>query len=135
MSRHDDLESIRRLMADYCFFTDARDLDRLCALFTEDFAFSGVFGERQGHAGIRALHEANRGRPGSSRHLTVNSLIDVEGDSASARSYILVVSVQEGGISPTFAGTYADSFVRRDGRWLFKSRHIHAGPAELLATS
>ena len=127
-----DEAQIRRLIADYCFHTDASDPDRLCTLFTEDFAFTGVFGDYHGHAGMRALHAGRGDQIRAGRHLTLNSVIDVDGSEASGRSYIVVTSAGEQGISIMFAGAYSDRFVKVGGKWLFRSRHIHAHPMETL---
>lgn len=125
-----DEADIRRLLADYCFYTDSSDVDRLCGLFTEDFTFTGVFGDHHGHAGMRALHAGSEARIRSGRHLTLNSVIDIAGEEATGRSYIVVTTSGEQGFMIMFAGAYADRFVKRDSKWLFKVRHIHAHPME-----
>lgn len=128
----EDEAQIRRLIADYCFYTDASDPDRLCTLFTEDFAFTGVFGDFHGHAGMRGLHAGRGDQIRGGRHLTLNSVIEIDGDEASGRSYIVVTAVGEQGVSIVFAGGYADRYARIGGEWLFRSRHIHAHPMETL---
>ena len=126
----DDLEAIRRLIADYCFHTDVSDVDRLLELFTEDFDFTGVFGDFHGHDGMRALHARTADRPkGTARHITTNTVIDLDGDTATARSYILVLSVEQT-VTIRFSGGYYDRFVKKDGRWYFRSRHIYATPSD-----
>ncbi|MBV9995048.1 MAG: nuclear transport factor 2 family protein [Caulobacteraceae bacterium] len=130
MSANDDVAAIQRLITDYCYYTDTSDVDRLCGLFTDDFAFTGVFGDHHGHAGMRKLHEGRWGQPQPHRHLTFNTAIDVDGDEARARSYIVLLAPSTDGMTAKFAGGYADRFVKRGGRWLFKSRHIHAHPSE-----
>ncbi|WP_397590136.1 nuclear transport factor 2 family protein [Sphingorhabdus sp.] len=128
----EDEADIRRLLADYCYFTDASDPDRLCTLFTEDFAFTGVFGDYKGHSGMKELHAGSGDSIRAGRHLTLNSVIDIAGEEATGRSYIVVTTTSEQGISILFAGGYADHFVKVGGKWLFKSRHIHAHPMETL---
>ncbi|MBV9511791.1 MAG: nuclear transport factor 2 family protein [Caulobacteraceae bacterium] len=130
MHTNEDLAAIQRLITDYCYFTDVSDLDRLCSLFTEDFEFTGVFGDHHGHAGMRALHAGREGTLQPSRHLTFNTVIEVDGERARARSYIVVLAPSGDALGIMFAGGYADRFVRQNGRWLFKSRHIHAHPSE-----
>jgi len=94
----EDEAAIRRLLADYCYYTDASDVDRLCTLFTEDFAFTGVFGECRGHEAMREMHRT-RGpeRIRAGRHLTLNSVVDLAGDEATGRSYIVVLAGGEQG--------------------------------------
>ena len=90
MGSLEDIEAIRRLMAQYCFYTDARNPDLLCTILAEDFVFSGIYGRREGHAGMHALYEDNP-RPPSARHMSHNLVIDVRGDEATCFSYMLLL--------------------------------------------
>lgn len=132
MQNIEDLEAVRRLLADYCFFTDARDHVRLCELFTDDFALTGIFGDYHGKEGMRQLH-ISRG-PGWSplRHLLINAVIDLDDDRGTGRSYIITLDHRDGQTSLKQPGCYSDRYVKLDGRWLFQARHIHAHPAETL---
>jgi hypothetical protein len=126
----EDIEAIRKLIADYCFYTDAHDPDRLCELFTEEFALTGKHGTYEGKAGMRALH-TNRGGISEMRHLTINPVIEVNGNEGTGRSYIVCLDCTNG---PAFKveGAYHDRYVKVDGKWLFASRHIHEHPAHTL---
>jgi len=128
MGSAEDVEAIRQLLATYCFCTDSRRPDLLCQILTPDFVFSGVAGNRTGHAQMHAMYEDNPRAP-SDLHLNQNVIIDVQGDEAGAFSYMYVIRKGES-IGPVFAGAIRDSFVRQDGRWFFKTRHILGGPWE-----
>lgn len=81
-----DLESIRRLFADYCHFVDGVDLDRWIALFAEDAEMAlgkqVMTGRSEIMAWIRSVAAAST-QP--TRHMCVNSAIDVDGDTATGQ--------------------------------------------------
>ena len=118
-----DKDAIRELMAEYCFCCDTRDAEGLGALFTEDCIWDGAdFGVMHGPEELKGFLMRETDGPNSSRHLTFNEVIDVNGDSATARCYFSVVMVGEGLPQIVFTGFYHDKFVRRNGRWLFQER-------------
>ena len=125
-----DIEAIRKLIADYCFYTDTHDPDRLCALFHDDFALTGIYGTYEGKAGMRALH-TDRGGWSEMRHLTINPVIEVNGNEGTGRSYIICLDCTDGTAFKS-AAAYRDRYIKVDGQWLFRSRHIHGHPAETL---
>jgi hypothetical protein len=57
-------------------------------------------------------------------HVTTNSLIDVDGDGASATTDYLFVRPTPEGLGLIAAGRYIDQLVRDDGRWRFHVREI-----------
>jgi hypothetical protein len=48
----------------------------------------------------------------------------VDGDTAAAQSYVLVVSAGKP-LTVTLAGRYEDRIVRHGGRWRFRTRAVH----------
>jgi uncharacterized protein (TIGR02246 family) len=114
----DDLEEIRRLLARYCFAIDARDTDAWAELFTEDGIFHYALGDPI--VGREALRAFIAMVPDDRHHLTMNQLIDVNGDVATAMSYALVTKESPPVISAV--GDYADSFVRTSDGWRFTRR-------------
>ena len=127
----DDYEKIRRLMAEYCFATDTADTVRWAGLFTEDVLWEGgAFGRFEGREGAIAYHQAG-GNPAQYRHITSNSVIDLEGDRARVASYVQVFD--QGGPQAVlmFSGVYQDVVVKQGGRWLIKERHLHASPSDM----
>ena|SRR5579872_3141121 len=126
-----DLEDIRRVIAEYCFATDTADTERWISLFAEDVLWEGgVFGRFTSRDGARAYHLA-ASDSAHYRHVTTNSIIDVDGAEASAQSYVLVFDQRGEAPALIFSGVCEDRFIRQDGRWLIKERRIHPHPSAI----
>jgi ketosteroid isomerase-like protein len=124
----DDKEAIRDLISNYCYFVDSGEFDRLVDLFTEDSVWeSSEFGRYEGKA---AFHDFVSKTPPGLRHLTLNTVITLDGDDARAKSYLVLTSKADNSAANTIATTafFEDHIVKRGGRWLFKSRIIHPTP-------
>ena len=122
-----DADEIRNLLGVYTELMDAADWPAVGQLFadaelvTEDGTPFAV-----GAAGVQALYEGGTklydGKPGT-RHLTANSIVDVDGDSATARSsYVVFQSAPGFPLQPIITGRYRDTFTRTDGAWRFARR-------------
>ena len=114
-NRAADDRAIRDLLACYALALDTDDIDRCVDLFTDDGEFV-VFGrEFSGRDQIRAMFEsAPRGL-----HLTGVSSIDIFGDTATARSQVLLVEAGTRRLRPALF----DDELSRDGRrWRFRRR-------------
>jgi uncharacterized protein (TIGR02246 family) len=111
----DARDAIHELIAAYALALDAGDIDGCVALFTPDGEFD-VYGRAfVGHDGIDTMfRDAPRGL-----HLTGVSHIDVDGDTATARSQVLFVRAGDLQLRPAL---YDDELVRADGRWRFSRR-------------
>ena len=119
----EDKEAIRELLANYCFNIDRPNPKALIALFSEDAAWemNGI-----GRFTGPALHEflTKTAEGGSKmRHVTSNEVISVNGNNATARSYI-VLFVPGEKPTPDFSAFYEDKLVKTGGRWLFKERVV-----------
>jgi ketosteroid isomerase-like protein len=125
----EEKDAIHEIMANYCFYFDAAEFDDWLDLFTEDGTFDG--GSRGIHKGKDALRTFVQNFPltGGSpmlRHCVMNEIIKVDGDTASAKSYVLVVRPSgEGALVNGLAGRYEDQFVKQGDRWLLKYRKVH----------
>lgn len=61
----------------------------------------------------------------ATHHVTTNVLIEVVGDSATARSYFTVLQAVAGmPLQPIIAGCYRDSFARDGEGWYFTGRQM-----------
>jgi ketosteroid isomerase-like protein len=133
-SRVQLLEDERAILAalhSYGHAIDYGDEERYLDLWTDDAAFDAR-GRSPGDVtrvvrGREALADfaARFSRPpeGWHKHLVIEPLIEVEGDSASATSYFAVL--REEGSQPILwvFGRYRDTLVRcADGRWRFSLR-------------
>jgi anthranilate 1,2-dioxygenase small subunit len=63
----------------------------------------------------------------------MNSLIQLDGDRATARtSYLVILQAAGAGLVPSVAGTYMDALVRTPAGWRFRERRlVHDLRAEL----
>ena len=57
-------------------------------------------------------------------HVTTNSLVDVDGDTATATTDYLFVRPTADGLAIIAAGRYHDQLVRDEARWRFRERTI-----------
>ncbi|MDR3389631.1 MAG: nuclear transport factor 2 family protein [Rudaea sp.] len=118
----EDREAIRHLMALYNINGDRGRIDALGATFAEDgeIEFSGE--TSTGRAAIIA--RLSRGTPNPalelSRHHLTTSLIEIDGETATARSYFQVLTNR--GLD--HHGHYADSLVRTPDGWRIAHRSV-----------
>jgi uncharacterized protein (TIGR02246 family) len=128
----EDQEQIRRVLVEYGEYLDARDYAGYASLFARDGVWTGGFGSFTGPAAIRAMLEQNLGKPEqgfvnkANFHLMTTMVVDVSGDTATARSrYLFYTATPESRPNAAIAGRYVDEFVREDGRWRIKRRTTH----------
>jgi ketosteroid isomerase-like protein len=115
--------AIRRTLAAYCQHLDDGDFAALAHQFTADGAV--MFEDRNGAHGraeIEAWFAESYTPERRGRHMTVNTIIDLDGDQATARSDFAFLGFLDGHLRPLFAGRYHDDFVRAEGRWLIRQR-------------
>jgi len=120
----EDEDQIRRTLAEYSQRCDDGRFDEWADLFTEDarFILSGQVTE--GRESIRVLMTAMMPADRRGQHVTSNSLVDIDGDSATASTDYLFVRPTADGPGIVAAGRYHD-LLTRDGRcWRFRERSI-----------
>ena len=128
----EDREQIRELLATYCFHSDSGDADAFVSLFTDDAVLDlGNFGVYRGKATLLEAQRRKGGKPTKVRHLTTNILIELQGDTAETRSYVVALEVGDAAPKPIFAGHYYDTVVRQNGGWRFKVRRARPLPIDL----
>jgi uncharacterized protein (TIGR02246 family) len=132
VQRLEDQEQIRRVLVEYGEYLDARDYAGYAALFARDGVWTGGFGSFTGPEAIQAMLEENLGQPEedfinkSSFHLMTTMVVDVAGDTATARSrYLFYTATPESRPNAAIAGRYVDEFVREDGHWKIQRRTTH----------
>jgi uncharacterized protein (TIGR02246 family) len=121
----EDFEAIRRLTHDYAYYVDTGQLEACAALFLDDAVWdiSKIGMQRhEGRAEILAQLEKMAASSSQKCHLTTNHSIDLAGDRASGRCYILALSHGRDGVDRTSAVYYDDEYVRADDGWRFASR-------------
>jgi len=121
----EEKDAIRELIARYCFHVDACEFDEWAATFTEDAVFEVVDLFRfESRESIREfanhIPRNERGETGM-KHLTMNQVIEVDGERATAKCNLLII--REGTpLHADIVGRYDDELVKQSGRWLFKRR-------------
>jgi uncharacterized protein (TIGR02246 family) len=127
----EDREAIHALFMEYRRMLDEKDFEGYANLFTEDgrFTTTDPAWQADSRAGIHRMVTGMVGsmltvRGGDDFHIVGNVQIDVDGDSASARStWTYVLRGEDDQPDLAKIGHYEDRLVREDGRWLFKHRH------------
>lgn len=115
-----DLEDIRQLVARYNFAFDERDVAAYLDCWVED-----GFVERRnskpscrGHAQLAALV---RDFPVDGRHVSTDLVIDLNGDEAIMRHYLLYLDMGPP-CEVSMFGVWNDKVVRTPGGWKYKER-------------
>lgn len=122
----DDTDSIRNLLHRYAELIDAGDLAGVGALFDHARVDWGGDTTTGGQAVTDRLSSATRlyadGTPRTA-HVITNSIIEIDRDSATARSrYTVFRAVDTQPLQAIICGRYHDDFTRVYGTWRFSSR-------------
>ncbi|HZP40457.1 MAG TPA: nuclear transport factor 2 family protein [Candidatus Binatia bacterium] len=119
----DDRLAIGEVLATYCHCLDQGRWDELRALFVPDcrLDFGAVLGVFEGPDGLRRFTDLLAGLGLFMRHYTTNVVVRGDGERARAESYVLAITGPSDG-RHTATGRYEDELVKRDGRWLLRSR-------------
>jgi ketosteroid isomerase-like protein len=123
----EDRLAIRELLDCYADAVTRCDAESWAATWVEDAQWSlpdyPELGTTVGKPAIVAMWiEAMKGFPGIMFEAWPGA-IEVDGDTAKVRSYTAEV-YDQGGTTVRDRGLYEDICVKRDGRWLFKSRNF-----------
>jgi hypothetical protein len=119
----EDKEAIRELFSEYCFRMDEFRFTELGELFTEDGEWIAPYARARGPAEIAALMARNIPAEPRRKHYIMNSLIQLDGDRATARtSYLVILQAAGAGLVPSVAGTYMDALMRTPDGWRFRER-------------
>jgi ketosteroid isomerase-like protein len=115
-------EGIRRTLAEFCQVTDAGDFDRWVDLFTPDGSMVLLGETHTGSDALRAFIIQDQPPESRGLHITTDSIIDVDGDTAHASSNFLFIGATPSGPAIIAAGQYIDQLARHGERWLFVER-------------
>jgi ketosteroid isomerase-like protein len=128
VSEIEDGLKIHDLFARYMRSVDNWDEAELYACFTEDGVlespivggrFVGREGQRQFMANGRKMGEGRK-----TRHLFTNLEVELNGDRANARAYLVVNSTKDGKTTIFGTGHYECQLRKIDGKWLFSDRKV-----------
>jgi ketosteroid isomerase-like protein len=122
VSQDEDL--IRRTLSEYSRRCDDGRFEELADLFTEDARLMVLDRVIEGRDAVRGYLETVQADGSRGLHVTTNSLIDVDGDGATASTDYLFVRPGPEGMAILAAGRYLDELVRDGARWRFRVRTI-----------
>ena len=132
-----DRAQIEDLMSRYLFAIDYFDWDAYVATFAPDAELEFASGISRGRDAIRTsvtnfsqgigrFYHTEDGAMAKLRHVTLQSVVRIEGDRAWARTQW--VEMANHGPEDTMKmgtyGLYEDEFVRLDGHWLIQRRNV-----------
>lgn len=122
-----DREAIENLIARYALLVDTGDFVGVGELLA-DATFIGSGTPAVGGAAIAAMLtdtviRYDDGTP-RTQHVTTNIAIEIDGDAATAGSYVTVLQAIPGlvPLGPIASGRYHDTFTRHNGHWRFAER-------------
>ncbi|MEW5813295.1 MAG: nuclear transport factor 2 family protein [Actinomycetota bacterium] len=121
-----DSLAVTELLYRYAELIDAGDFDGVGRLLGRG-NFMGIAGSEA----IAALFAAttrrfpDHGNTPRTRHLVLNPIVDVHGDTAAARSTFCVVQQTDTvALQPIVVGRYSDTFTRGEQGWYFTERKV-----------
>ena len=135
LRRLEDEQAIIRVLNRYAHCIDYGDEDGFVECFTEDAVWSAsnvqggsVLMRHEGHAALKAFALSHTRPPELyHKHLIAEPVVSVDGDTAEATCYFLLLVSAPGGL-PAIAsfGRYRDVFRRQAGHWRIATRIAEA---------
>ncbi len=120
-----DVVAIQQLASLYAYALDSRNYDLLDEIFTGDARLISSSGTTMSPAQYKALCATELPKLDATQHFTATSVVDVDGDRATARSYFQAQHVKRS-LAPDehflMAGWVDDVAVRQNGRWYIAER-------------
>jgi len=126
--------ALRNLMACYVDAVNRRDANAWIATWAEDGVWNLLGSPVSGRDNILALWQQMMGGFEFALMLPSSCLFTVDGDSASGHWYLHEYLRDTQGTASTVLSRYLDTYVKRQGKWLFQSRQygfLYNGPADL----
>jgi 3-phenylpropionate/cinnamic acid dioxygenase small subunit len=123
-------DEVLDLLAGYCRAVDDRELDKLWRLFDADCEYTFVDGAIA--HGADEIREMLGGRIAGAirhRHILTNTILEIEGDTARAKSdWYLIKPAAGQAWDIEGAGYYQDEMRRSPAGWVFTRREISPAP-------
>jgi len=124
-----DRLEIEDLLVRYSRALDGRRFDELEAIFTADAQFdAGTLGNPRGSRAIREMIEGTLTGLDATQHLIGKSLIELHGDEADVRTYLISQHIRESTPGPVkhyfLGGEYVDRVVRTPDGWRIAYRRL-----------
>ena len=120
LTRIEDRDAIRNLLANYCFGIAAKDLEAVLALFAADCQVDILGTVYEGESGLRTLYADS---------LTVdpkpfvhNQQIDLLDERSARGKAVFEIHQTRDGAQERSVGCYEDEYAKQDGIWKFQRR-------------
>jgi uncharacterized protein (TIGR02246 family) len=135
--RLDAERDIQETLFSYATFYDARDIESLVDIFTDDALFVDITGTYRGRDEIGAHFKDLTSGMTNALHMTLNTVTRLDSiDRARSGSFLYAIGAREGGSTRGTTGTYSDVLVREpDGRWRISERLIAVNMSFALGDS
>ena len=117
-----DRQAIVDVIDRYATSLDAKDYERFRTCFTDDAVVH--YGEALTPDEAAVYAEGVLSRYAHTQHLLGNYEVTLDGDRASARTYVQARHVSAEGTIWVMGGTYIDRFERRSGGWKIVERAL-----------
>ena len=121
-----DLETIKMLMSKYCHGIDKQNEELFMSIWSDDADYVLPRGEGHGIEGVRALVRKVWTQVPRCHHHITNPIIDIDGDTATARTDVFYFRLTDDGVNQLLSGGYDLEFVRQHGDW--KIRRMEFSP-------
>jgi 3-phenylpropionate/cinnamic acid dioxygenase small subunit len=121
----DDFTEINQLYARYCWTMDEKFHEEWLDCFTEDGGVEGPnFGRYSGREQLAQFLAKYRAETTmyQMRHVISNIFLDIQGDDATGKCYLLHYRTHRGVIELNAIGRYHDRLRKVGGKWLFVHR-------------
>ncbi|WP_297795439.1 nuclear transport factor 2 family protein [Mycobacterium sp.] len=126
MSERDDRQDISELLVRYATAIDRRDWPLFRTVFTDDCELDyGEIGRWQGVDEVTNFMDKTHAMAGHTLHRLSNQVITVDGDEASARTYVdAVIMFGDNQAGVNAWGFYDDGIVRTSDGWRIARRRF-----------
>ena len=128
-----DRQAVVAVIDRYATSLDAKDYARFRTCFSDDAVVH--YGEALGPDEAAAYAEGVLSGYDHTQHLLGNYDITLDGDRASARTYVQASHVSAEGTIWVLGGTYIDRFERREGEWKIVELTLEGKWSEVRAIS
>lgn len=115
------IQEIRNVIARYSISFDDQDWETFATLWAEEAAFVVEDVAYEGRDELLAFLQGCLPEGYVSKHMNSTPLIEIAADGSTATANTDVVWIASN-FENTIVGRYMDTFVKRDGRWLFLRR-------------
>ena len=125
MNDVEDRLAIHELLARYSHTIDSGEYEAWIDCFVPEGTLVSAVGTSSGHEALRvfaANYDASRARMPHARHYMTNIACEIDGEIATARSYVQITSSAPSGVRTLFTGQYDDELAKVGGKWKFVER-------------